>query len=69
MSEEVELVSDVDGPAVLGKKSTVGRNPRNPDLLISSREFDTNKLSFLAQVPNDIAGGIAEATANWTASH
>jgi hypothetical protein len=64
VSDEVELISDGEGLAVVGNKTAVERFLRERGLLISSHEFDLSKLGGLAQAADAIASGISEVTAN-----
>lgn len=60
MSDEIELISDGDGLAVIGKKAAVERFLRERGLLANSEDLGLGKLSGLAQAVDAIAGGVSE---------
>lgn len=61
MSDDIELISDGDGLAVVGKKSAVERFLTERGLLAISEDL---KLGRLAQVADSVLNGISEASAH-----
>ncbi|WP_104125979.1 hypothetical protein [Cryobacterium sp. Y57] len=64
MSDEIELVSDGEGLAILGKKSAVERFLRDRGLLPSSENFSLDKVRSSVQVAEAMANGLSEIAAS-----
>ncbi|QEE61172.1 hypothetical protein FVA74_05970 [Salinibacterium sp. dk2585] len=60
MSDNIELISDGEGVALVGKKSAVERFLREKGLLASSQQLNLDKLGDLAQTVDALAGGVSE---------
>lgn len=63
MGEEIELISDGEGFAVVGKQSDVEAFLRARGLLAAAEDFDLHKLGGLAQVADAVIGGVSEIAA------
>jgi hypothetical protein len=64
MSDEIELISDSDGLAVVGSKSAVERFLRERGLLAVSQDLGLRKLGALAQAADSVVSGASEIAAN-----
>ncbi|MEL0625442.1 hypothetical protein V6245_00640 [Salinibacterium amurskyense] len=60
MSDEIELISDGEGMAVVGKKSVVERFLRERGLLALSENLDIERLGAFAQVADSVISGASE---------
>lgn len=64
MGDEIELISDGDGLAVVGDKSAVERFLSERGLLALSEDLGLHKLGALAQVADSVVTGASEVAAN-----
>lgn len=64
MSDEIELLCDGEGLAVVGRKSAVERFLRERGLFASSENLELDRLHGLAQAVDAIAGGFSEIAAS-----
>jgi hypothetical protein len=64
VSDEIELLIDGDGLAVIGKKSVVERFVTERGLLSNSVNIGLHKLGDLAQTADARASGASEIAAN-----
>ncbi|QEO14959.1 hypothetical protein FLP10_11420 [Agromyces intestinalis] len=64
MSDEIELISDGAGLAVIGEPSAVERFLRARGLLTFTEDLGLHRLGALAQAVDGIAGGASEIAAN-----
>ncbi|MGE3193844.1 MAG: hypothetical protein AB7K08_10290 [Microbacteriaceae bacterium] len=64
MSDEIELISDGDGLAVVGNKSAVERFLGERGLLALSEDLGLHKLGALAQAADSVVRGASDIAAN-----